>query len=704
EFSSLDERVLNEGGNSSKTSSPKDESEDFDWDIFNTEESGPLAEETIDEDILKEEVFEQDDSGGRKIYERPYYLLAIYGPYLSRKYKLKFGVNRIGRDTKLNDIVIRETEKGTLDPSISRRHATISYKDGRFFLSDKRSKTRTYVNQKKVDPTEEIPLNLNDEIEIVSDQKSTIFRLVYDEPHDFSPPRKAGTWWVRHGRKVLMAASGLAIIMAFFFIGSSCGKRMTITQKPDRLTFEEQLWYMDEGLPEMNPQDKSQPSNFTRPLAIADFNEDGILDLVFVDKSHHVIALDSKSKEKLWSNSEFQARNNFPLIIEDLNANGIKDILVVDEDTRLHALEGLLGVEIWSSPIFGNKLVTPPAVGDFNGDGIKDVLLCTTDGIVYLGYGEINSIRWKMVTTDQHITGIPSVRDWDQSGSDEAFIGTDEGYVIIIDKTQNGTYKLFDLNEALKQISDNLTGKLIIQNPVVFAQANAKEYMILSTTSGHVLALENESLQFVWHEYLSDSTGTLLPPLTGDLNGDRMDEIVITSGKLIKVKSLQGSDKSLWQVTLDQSPSDFIYAILADLNKDSAAEVCLVNKNGFVYVLNGVDGELLAQIQNENLKIFTPVLVGDLENDGFTDLILRRSDYNIYKIKTNSKIFKGTVIWPQVFSDAQNDNRLNFRLSGATSQFFKIILGALIIMVIIVVNIFPRYRRLRIIQERNSYS
>lgn len=129
--------------------------------------------------------------------ENKFYLLAIYGPYRGEQYALDKEEIRIGRSQELNDIVIQKTKNGCMDSSISRLHAIINNKEGRFYINDKQSKTGTYVNQYKLDSEEEIELIENDEIEIVSNCKSTIFRFVSCNHLDFSFPKKAGVWWIR---------------------------------------------------------------------------------------------------------------------------------------------------------------------------------------------------------------------------------------------------------------------------------------------------------------------------------------------------------------------------------------------------------------------------------------------------------------------------------------------------------------------------
>lgn len=116
------------------------------------------------------------------------YLLAISGPLKGEKFRLKKDINRIGRDRKQNDIVIRNDSKGELDKSISRKHAEIEFKDGRFYLSDRASQMRTKLNGHTISTDEILTLNVGDVVEISSIKESTIFRFAEEGNFDFSPP------------------------------------------------------------------------------------------------------------------------------------------------------------------------------------------------------------------------------------------------------------------------------------------------------------------------------------------------------------------------------------------------------------------------------------------------------------------------------------------------------------------------------------
>ena len=110
--------------------------------------------------------------------------------------------------------------------------ATISYRSGQFFVTDKRSKTRTFVNQTKLEPTDKVLVREGDEIEIVSDQKSTIFRLTRTGVSDFRPPRKAGLWWVRYSGRLFVLLSLVSFVVAAGAIGLYVKNQKAISEKP----------------------------------------------------------------------------------------------------------------------------------------------------------------------------------------------------------------------------------------------------------------------------------------------------------------------------------------------------------------------------------------------------------------------------------------------------------------------------------------
>ncbi len=91
-------------------------------------------------------------------------LVQIYGPELGKRYVLDEDELTIGRDPK-NQIVL------DLD-NVSRRHARISLRQGKFFLHDLGSTNGTYLNEEEV--REESPLRSGDQVKV----GSTIFKFL----------------------------------------------------------------------------------------------------------------------------------------------------------------------------------------------------------------------------------------------------------------------------------------------------------------------------------------------------------------------------------------------------------------------------------------------------------------------------------------------------------------------------------------------
>jgi pSer/pThr/pTyr-binding forkhead associated (FHA) protein len=126
-----------------------------------------------------------------------FYLLAVWGPLAGRRFQLKPGETKIGRDKEANEIVVREDEQGELDTSISRRHASFFWSNifapggggVDFSVIDVGSKLGVMVNGKKIKPEKGFPLKPGDEIGILSEKVPTVFRLVSGDRLDFAPPR-----------------------------------------------------------------------------------------------------------------------------------------------------------------------------------------------------------------------------------------------------------------------------------------------------------------------------------------------------------------------------------------------------------------------------------------------------------------------------------------------------------------------------------
>ncbi|MCG8606086.1 FHA domain-containing protein [bacterium] len=639
--------------------------------------------------------------------EKSYYLQAIYGPYIGNKYPVKKGETKIGRDNMLNDIVIRRDEKGNLDPSISRRHATVSYRDGLFYVSDKRSKTRSYVNQTKLETADEVAIHEGDEIEIVSDQKSTILRMTSSESPNLSPPKKAGIWWIRNNFRMgvwLTATLGLMTVGSFAF---SFLSRQEINKQPDRLTFVEQPWLKGQKTDsERRSLVFGRERNDQRPsIALADVDGDQDVDVALNTLSGSLTVLDGESKRVLWKVDGLYPLYDIPIVLSDLNANGLQDILVVGQDTRLRALDGQTGAEIWMSPILGEGISGPPGVADLNNDGLKDLFICTLDGQVHFGYSQVNRMNWATVTTGKMIRSTPSSGDWDGDGMPEVFIGTEDGEALIVDGQLAKIEQVIDFSQ--KVVAAHQSDEHNIRYPIAISDLNSDGLteLIIGSTSGVYLAIDGLNQSQIWQETLPNKKSRFpqnLGPAIGDCSGDGVPDAVIASNQVIKVirgsKDQPKARKVLWQFCIN----DDLFSTpvtLADFNKDGARDILIGTRKGRVYILNGLNGEVFTEIKNEWNAITSPLLVADLSGNGFLDVAYLREDQTVFVIETNSMIVENSVVWGQSHGDERHLG--HYAYMGPSMRFYDLITSGsgLLFLSLALITVAARQRRFRAIHK-----
>lgn len=629
----------------------------------------------------------------------PYYLLAIYGPYKGKKFQLNLNVTRIGRDTSLNDIVIRMNEKGEVDPSVSRRHATISYRDGRFFVSDRRSKTRTFVNQLKLSESDEIQLTEGDEIEIVSDQKSTIFRFVREGDWDVSSPRKSGVWWVRFSTPILQVGSAVMIILSIFMIYLALARRNVILQRPDPLSITEKVWLIGDGAESGFYLQEVGGYNVAATPAIDDINGDGILDFVYFNELEKLRICDGSTQELLWGDAiKEPLMSIYPTTLADLNSNQKPDIIVITRQSKMMAIDGTNGAEIWASPILGGTFSGPPVFADVNGDQLMDVVICSETGKIHLGLGSFGEPSWVSHDLGHSTKATPVAADLDHSQRSKVIIGTEDGFVLIFDATTGAVSQAININEELNKAKGSYTEDNQIRAAVAVGDLNNDRVLDLAITTrqGNVLALNGKDWKRFWYDNVIPqgefTPGLHFAPVIGDLNGNgNRDVVVATPGGLIRayngISSQGDRAELLWEFSQDAWESFMAAPALADINKDGKLDVVTCGSKGGVRIFNGQNGALLWQAKQEAELVISAPLIADLEGDGFMDLVYLRSDNSVYHAKTNHLNAKSKIFWGQYGANPQHTFSLNYQKQSGLGYSIMALVFIFIIAAAIYLNI-----------------
>jgi len=638
------------------------------------------------------------------------FLLAVYGPYTGKKFQLTNGETKIGRDTKLNDIVIRMNASGAVDPSISRRHATITYLNGEYSISDKRSKTRTYVNQHRLAENDKYKLGFGDEIEIVSDQQSTIFRVCHESHLDFSPPRRAGVWWVRFRWPLLRVASVILFLLALVFLIKAAGNRAVVNQVPDKLEITEQVWLDPAaGKKEVNTDETEPMDCFLNTPALGDLNGDGEIDVVFLNRSGRVQVISGRDKTRIWeAEDHIRARLPGQVVLADVNQDDRPDVLLCSATDRLVAIDGSLGIEIWSSSILGGGFAGLPAVADVNGDHRPDVAITTRAGALIVALAGIREPDWMTLELDDPVKSTPGAADITGDGIPEFILGTESGMLYFF---QGSNRKIVSKINVSAEIAKSLETDLIpnsIHSPISTGLLDADERpdWIVSTNNGNILALNGVSKKRLWLDSSmpgSDLISSLfLPTVSADLDRDgRVDVVGMTFDG--RIRALKGADSDgahkvvIWEYTPDDWEKFVANPALADFNKDGTPDVVAVGVNHGLYLINGQNGALLwrSDFGGNNPPVTAPV-VGDIDHDTYLDVLLTRADKKMYLYQSNARYPAGTILWAQRFANAQHTGNAPSRNFSSLGYNFQIMISLLVILGIVGLNLYWLYQQKRV--------
>jgi pSer/pThr/pTyr-binding forkhead associated (FHA) protein/outer membrane protein assembly factor BamB len=653
---------------------------------------------------VENEVVEKTPDLGKTVFvapAKPHYLLAIYGPYFGKKFKLKFDRTRIGRDKELNDIIISLDNKKELDTSISRRHATVFVKQGQFFVSDKRSQTRTCVNRKKLSESDEVPINPRDEIEIVSDKTSTIFRFVEEGDWDFSPPKRTGLWWIRWKYPFTKALSAFVIIGALIFLIAAWSNRSVVTHTPAPFDVNPEPWLAEQRELVAGEEAMEYPGQRVPTPILHDFSQDGNPDVILVDQRGQISAYDGKTREKMWPTFQ-DASVQLPLspVLADVNGDGMKDITIATNDSRVYVISGDMGKEIWSSELLGGKLSTTPVVADFNGNGQMDVLVCSEDGKIYLGKTQGKEVEWKRFEQGHPINSTPSAADIDGDGVLEILIGNDMGEVLVFDGSLETIEKTIALNDYLD--APEVPEKQEIRSHLGLGDITGDDLpdLVIATRQGSAVAIDGQSLQRIWYHQFEDTDENKSfyhpAPVLGDFNSDGIFDVILcsTGGT---VKALTGVDSNdnfvLWEY-VEPGESFISTPSLADLNKDGTLDIVVSGVNGTLYIIDGRTGRALWRSAQSDIpdRRSTPV-IGDIDGNGMVDILCAGIPLDRTSMfETNAKVFKGAVLWEQFSNGAAHTGTMLYEIT-VWGYNLQISLALLAIAGVVILNLFYRRKR-----------
>ncbi len=160
---------------------------------------------------------------------------------------------------------------------------------------------------------------------------------------------------------------------------------------------------------------------FVAGAAVADLDRNGIADVIapMIDGTDtgKVVALRGDSGGVLWTTEGGGVTGTVPPAIADFNGDGVPDVIVANRFRgSLHAVDGRTGQSLWADEVYATSYPFPPlsapAVGDLTGDGAPDVVVVTPDYQVVIIDGMTRSSRQVLLEGSMYLPAVVAARDF----------------------------------------------------------------------------------------------------------------------------------------------------------------------------------------------------------------------------------------------------------------------------------------------------
>ena len=406
-----------------------------------------------------------------------------------------------------------------------------------------------------------------------------------------------------------------------------------------------------------------------------DLNKDGVLDIVlgsgkneFEQSDMGILAFDGKSGELLWKQ---QAPDQVfgSATFCDVNGDSIKDVLIGGRSPQLKAIDGKTGTVIWeykhekyaNDPIlryarfdFNNSVIVP----DQNNDGVQDLLTINGGNALAAAYSEVDRFPGVLMLFDAK-TGevlaadtMPDRKEsymtpvcFSQRDSKEDFVLFGTGGETINGKLYLSTLSQLrnkKLNEAKVLATEKGHGFIA---PPTLADINKDGYLdIISISHGStVFAINGKDFQPLWTRNFpgTECSNSFAPGYFTD--DDYLDLFTFIS------KGTWPNSRGSVEVMLNGKTGEVEYMdsigctgfsspVVYDLNNDGRDEVvisvnefdCSVGYTGAspktmenkLIAINFEDKSVNTIDQAKGFKnIFCTPWIGDLDNDGYLDIV-----------------------------------------------------------------------------------
>jgi hypothetical protein len=349
-------------------------------------------------------------------------------------------------------------------------------------------------------------------------------------------------------------------------------------------------------------------------IASADFNGDGNLDLA-VCSSAGLSVLFGNGNGTFEPPQAVANTAGYQITAADATGDGYPDIVVADGNIYINNGKGAFPTSV-PTPAYGEGA----AVGDVNGDGIPDIAGSLGNVAVGLGGGKFApAVSYTIANSEDGATGVAMayLSKKDKPGYEDMVFGV------------NGAVSVL-LNENNANFVDGVWVSVPGSGDCAASgdfNGDGKPDLAVPSGNGLLILLGTGNASAPY------KTGTTIPlsgpgcPISGDLNGDGKIDLLEGASSLGGVGVYMGNGKGEFELAsiVPLSPANDM--VLADFNHDGLLDIA-TSYNQLAYGKGKGEFESPVAIWDDPPpQGFVWIAAGDLNNDGWVDLMAVQGEY-----------------------------------------------------------------------------
>ena len=360
--------------------------------------------------------------------------------------------------------------------------------------------------------------------------------------------------------------------------------------------------------------------------ALGDVDKDGIVEIVIGSDDKNVYCFDGFNGNVEWTYTTGDFVCSAPAI-GDVDNDGNLEIIVYSSDTYIYCLEGDTGNKKWDFDVGSSwQAHSSPVIDDVDDDGNKEIIVGTGDDIVYCLNGNDGLKKWDFTTGDP-IHSSPAVADVDNDGAKEVIIGSNDNYLYCLNGATGIKKWDYKANNTIAHCSPAIGD----------VDSDGDLEIIFSDVDHMVYCLEGDGIK-KW-DYTASYYQVTASPAIGNVDSDPDIEVIGSSadgmtsdGDVFCLNGNNGNEEWTYDVGIENTASA---PALGDIDNDGDTEIIYGSLDSNFYCLDGNNGNKEWEYTVSSGTTSSPA-IGDVDNDGELELIVASNLGDVYCLDSSS--------------------------------------------------------------------